>query len=284
MWAWLKNASETENESSTSRSRCSSEQRPAPVDERQQEQQAQRQPHVQRIDVLAERPAIAARHRPGDLEARPLFEHAAGAIGDDHLADLLGALRGEEADLPAQRALQIGAAVGAGVFPAHRAHLWQRFGDFQNAVGGQVAAGGRNLGGRDGNGRFGDRCLGEVVGSGGFAWRAPSGGCNAPAAPATASAAGQGEQREQRERDAAARSARDAHRPRVTAARSLRLAAHAGRNARARVGRCRGSPTGAAPRPPSTPQRTSAPSESEACSEPWLPPPTWAAPPQSRNS
>ena len=49
-----------------------------------------------------------------------------------------------EKKLTCQRsgALQVGAAVGAGVFPAHGAHLRQRFGDFQNAIGGQVAAGG----------------------------------------------------------------------------------------------------------------------------------------------
>ena len=125
MCAWLKNASETENDSSTSRSRCSSE-GPAEVEERQQEQHAQRQPDVQRVDVPAERAGIAARHRPRDLEAGPLFEHPAGGVGDDDLADLLLAAAREVADLPAERALQVGAAVGAGVFRAHGAHLRQR--------------------------------------------------------------------------------------------------------------------------------------------------------------
>ena len=74
----------------------------APVEERHEEEDAQGDPDVERVHVPAERPRIAARHRPGDLKAGPLFEHVAGVVGDYDLADLL-ALPGEVADLPARR-------------------------------------------------------------------------------------------------------------------------------------------------------------------------------------
>ena len=140
-------------------------QRPARVDEREQEQQAQRQPDVQRVDVPAERARIAARHRPGDLEPGPLFEHSPGGVGDDHLPDLLGAAPGEEAHLPAQRALQVGAAVGAGVFGPDGLHLRQRVRDRQDPVGRQLAPGRRDFRVGDRDGRFGDRGLGAGRGA-----------------------------------------------------------------------------------------------------------------------
>ena len=272
---------------------------PAPVEEGNEEQQAQRYPHVERVDVLAERARVAARHRPGDLEAGPLFEHAPARVGDDHLADLLRALRREEAHLPAQRALEIGAAVGAGVFPAHRAHLRQRFGDFEHAIGGQVAPGGRDLGGGDGDGA-------SAIVAWGVGRRRPCGGvrrrslrgrrgvCFAGAGEANRDVAAlRGGRRRRARRRQERRAARErvprgcASSPRVTGVRWAAQTLRRGRarSARARAARCRGSPTGPADSAGrSTPQRTSAPSESEACSEPWLPPPTWAAPPQSRNS
>jgi hypothetical protein len=78
---------------------------PAPVDERQQKQETEGQPDVKRVYVPPERAGIAARHRPGDLEAGPLFEHPPGEVVDDDLPDLLPAVLGEVADLPVKRHL-----------------------------------------------------------------------------------------------------------------------------------------------------------------------------------
>ena len=65
------------------------QQPPRRARERQHEQHAQRQPDPQRVGEPPERPGVAARHRPGDLVARPALEHAAGAVVDDGLRDLL---------------------------------------------------------------------------------------------------------------------------------------------------------------------------------------------------
>ena len=117
----MKYASETEKREQRQQVEVAQRERPAPVDERQQEQHAQRQPDVERVDVPAERPGVAPRHRPRHLEAGPLFEHPPARVGDDDLADFL-ALAGEVAHLPAARAFQVGAAVGAGVaWPARGA-------------------------------------------------------------------------------------------------------------------------------------------------------------------
>ena len=112
----------------------------APVEERHEEQEAHRDPDVQRVHVPAKSARIAARHRPGDLKAGPLFEHVAGVVGDDHQADLL-VLLGEVADLPAAGTLQIDVAEGAGIFGPHGAHLRQTVGDLQYPVGRAVASG-----------------------------------------------------------------------------------------------------------------------------------------------
>ena len=125
----------------------------APVEERHEEQEAERDPDVERVDVAPESAGIAARHRPSDLKAGPLFEHFAVVVGDDHLADLL-ALFGEVADLPAHWALQIGAPVGARVFGAHRLHLGQAVGDFEDLVRGQMAPHRRHVGRFDRYRRF----------------------------------------------------------------------------------------------------------------------------------
>ena len=98
MSPWLKNASETEKNESAARSRLTHPQRPPPVEERRDEQQAQRQPDVERVEVAAERAGVAARHRPRDLDARVLAEHAPVGGADDHLHELLVA--GVERDLP----------------------------------------------------------------------------------------------------------------------------------------------------------------------------------------
>ncbi len=140
-------------------------QRAAEVEERQHEQHAQRQPYVQRVHVPAERPAVAACHRPRHLEAGPLFEHPAGGVVDDDLPDLLLAVAREVAHLPAKRALQVGAAVGAGIFPAHGAHLRQRICDLKDAVRRQHATGRRSVGRHHRHRRFRARGLAGRRGS-----------------------------------------------------------------------------------------------------------------------
>ena len=126
----------------------------AEVEERDEEQEAQRQPDVERVDVAAEGAAVAAGHRPGDLEAGPLFDHAAGEVVDDHLRDLLLAAFGEVAHLPAEAGLQVGATVRALVFRAGGLDLRQLLGDREHLVWRQPASGGRRVGGRHGDRRF----------------------------------------------------------------------------------------------------------------------------------
>ena len=110
-------------------------QRPAEIEERRQEQDAQGQPHVQGVDVPAERAGVAAGHRPRHLKAGPLFGHAPGQVVDDHEPDLLLAALGEVADLPLKGPLQIGVGERAGVFAAQRAHLGQPRGDCERLIG-----------------------------------------------------------------------------------------------------------------------------------------------------
>ena len=144
MCAWLKNASDTENDSSTSRSRCSSESGRRKLMNGSDEQHAHRQPDVQRVDVPAERAGVAARHRPRDLEAGPLFDDPPVEVVDDDEADLLLAALGEVADLPLEGALEVDVAEGAAVFacaaPASLAAGWRSPGPFPRTA--VCAAGG----------------------------------------------------------------------------------------------------------------------------------------------
>ena len=87
MLAWLKKASETEKRQQHQQVQVEQRQWPAEVEERRDEQQAQREPDVERVDVLSEGPPVAPGHRPGDLEAAPSFEHPARGVGDDHLRE-----------------------------------------------------------------------------------------------------------------------------------------------------------------------------------------------------
>ena len=108
--------------------------------ERQHEQHAQRQPDPQRVGDPPERAGVAARHRPLDLVARPALEHAAAAVVDDGLRDLLAPPvplgRGEERHLPAVlgAALVVDAAVGQLVLRPRPPHLGPR-GDRAQHVG-----------------------------------------------------------------------------------------------------------------------------------------------------
>ncbi len=106
--------------------------RPAKAHERREEKQAQRQPHVERRDVAAERAAVAARHRPRDLDPGPSFDGLTVEVVDYHLADL-AAVRSVEADLPAPAALQVGDRVGTRVFGQHASDRRLRRGDRDGA-------------------------------------------------------------------------------------------------------------------------------------------------------
>ena len=92
-----------------------------PGDEREHEEEAQREPHVQGVDPLPERPRIPARHRPCDLEARPRLGHRSRRVVDVDLGDLpaLRALTREPADLPLSRPLRVCERMGAAVAMHH---------------------------------------------------------------------------------------------------------------------------------------------------------------------
>ncbi len=318
MWAWLNSASEIENDSSTSRSRCSSVSGRRKSKNGGEEQHAQRQPQIQRVDVAAERARVAARHRPRDLEPRPLFEHAPGQVVDLDLRDLLLAVLREVADLPVEGGLQVGAAVGARVFGARGADLREPFGDREHLVRRQAAAGGRHVRGRHRDRRFGVGNAAARRGGGAHRRggpdrvgrvRARRGAERSPRAQRRAGrdarrgrrgarclrARGGGRQAagqacEQRRRAAHDPNVRDALAARAPARRAAggrgRQAAAAGSPkcdsataATSRIAHCAGGGSGSF-----APWITSAPSESLACSEPWLPPPTCAWRPQSANS
>ena len=114
---------------------------PAEVEERRDEQQAQREPDVERVDVLSEGPPVAPGHRPGDLEAAPSFEHPPRGVGDDHLREFPAPVAREEAHLPAQGPFGVDRPVGAGVPAAGVPDLGHRAGDRQHPAGREGAAG-----------------------------------------------------------------------------------------------------------------------------------------------
>ena len=72
---------------------------PAPVEQTEEEDRAKGQEHVGRVELVAERSRVAARHLPGDLVPRPRLAHLAVGGVDDDEGNLLVA--GEPGDLPA---------------------------------------------------------------------------------------------------------------------------------------------------------------------------------------
>ena len=222
--------------------------------EREHEQRAQRQPDPERVGDAAERAGVAARHRPVDLVAGPALEHAAAAVVDHRLGDLLGALavaprRGEERDLPAAPclALVVDAPVG------------------QRAAG----AGARAPPARAATVRI------------------TSAGAAAPAGRRAVVARGRGQRGRGRAGRRVAQRGEDADR-RGAAGPPQRRAAHAAGTPKCSrtIGTMSRSDHWARASALSgpVPHHSSVPSESLACSEPCEPPPTWWSPPQSMNS
>jgi hypothetical protein len=85
--------------------------RPSWVHERREKEHAERQPDVWGVELAAERPLVAARHRPCDLVAGPLLEQGPAAVVHLHLRKL--AAVAEEAHLPEARALDVGGRLQA---------------------------------------------------------------------------------------------------------------------------------------------------------------------------